>query len=309
MLPFTCAKSNPDDTGGQICQGLETCVKMRSYGSAQSYYDEKVRKIDLDATPCPYCGHRHCLSLYESYPRRCRDFADADNSGGYYAIRTGCSCCSHTSAILTQLSPAYRHFSYRTILTALLSYFNGTAVDAVCDETRISRGTLYQWIHQFNKDRQLWFGHEHDDVPDLSRRFLMWLITTTSFRLFLALFFAATGRTFLQSHATPDVSSSEDPSLLKVLRASMRETLRLQAFEQLRQQMECSELWSSLMTPLQRLVRYGSALNRQIVIRIQDSCFEQMAIVRTETTAAAFVSLQVTVLWLFLRTESVPSPP
>ena len=89
MLPFTCAKSNPDDTGGQICQGLETCVKMRSYGSAQSYYDEKVRKIDLDATPCPYCGHRHCLSLYESYPRRCRDFADADNSGGYYAIRTG----------------------------------------------------------------------------------------------------------------------------------------------------------------------------------------------------------------------------
>ena len=65
---------------------------------SQNYYDQLIASIDLVNIICPVCGHGACMSVHGYYTRHIKE-----SSGGKSPIRimrTKCSFCKHTHAIL-----------------------------------------------------------------------------------------------------------------------------------------------------------------------------------------------------------------
>ena len=216
----------------------------------QAYYNRVLEGIDFGQTPCPFCGSMgSCLRL-EKYPRKTLEFlseADAIDSSqrDYYAIRVRCTCCSHSHAVPTQLSPPYRSHSYAAILTTLQAFYNPwhCTIDALCDSAGISTSTLYEWRNQFEEDLTL-FLPGIAEKPDHSQCFSLcsWLLTGSDFSLFLKLFALVSGKAFLQTHRFPDVIRQEDLEegglrsvcISKEISSCSLQLLREQAFERLR---------------------------------------------------------------------------
>lgn len=321
MLPFVRIKINLNEDFFQHRCGPEKTDEMKAHGTAWDYYDRMKDQIDLDNTPCPFCGRRGCLSFYESYPRKSCDFAEEgkEDSGVYRAIRVMCDTCCHTNAFLTQLSPPYRHHSYETILTALLSHYDGVAIHVICDGVhnggvKLSATTLYQWIHQFEEDMLTWLGTDVVSQPTARRAFLLWLLYEADFDLFLALFFTGTGRAFLQTHRTPVVSPPGEPSVQQQIAASTQELLRQHAFEQMTQRLKDPSMWRSFTpTLLQRLLRHRTLLDRPVVLEICRVCLDLIDSLGFVPETAEVISYHLAVLRHLLRQELQPlsdhSPP
>lgn len=159
-----------------------------------SIYDN----LSLSKEVCSHCNARHSCSIHDTYERNLIVISDRTIRCHTVNItRVICSSCGHTHAILPDILIPYGSYSLFFILKILRLYFLHTSnVSSLCEHFQISISTLYNWVHLFNQQKELWLGVLlHASTTSLS--FLDDLLTDSYFP---ENFFRAFHFSFLQSH-------------------------------------------------------------------------------------------------------------
>lgn len=136
------------------------CNLNRIKHSDFSLLQRALHSLDPANCVCPACGAAHSCTLHSHYHR---DFICIDHSNtvchSVSIPRLICSSCNHTHAFLPASLIPHASFSLFFILTVLRSYFlRNNTVAHICEHFSIATSTLYQWLHLFSLQKELWLG-------------------------------------------------------------------------------------------------------------------------------------------------------
>lgn len=126
--------------------------------SDEQLFSQAASQVDLSRVRCPVCGSVGRCCGHSSYVRTMITVVNGRRKEVEVEVpRVLCESCHHTHSLLPDVLIPHGSYSLRFILFVLEAYLKRTEpVAALCERWAISVSTLYDWIHLFRDQHNLW---------------------------------------------------------------------------------------------------------------------------------------------------------
>lgn len=168
--------------------------------SDEPLVSQSLEQVDLSRERCPVCGAvGRCFGMATYSRIMITVVCGARMEVTVEIPRARCESCQHTHALLPDVLIPHGSYSLRFILFVLNAYLERTEpVSQLCEHWAISISTLYDWIHLFLEQHNLW-ARSLERISRVTKAALTKICDISSFP---SLFYAQFGFSFLHRKAT-----------------------------------------------------------------------------------------------------------